>query len=140
MRSINIFIAFLFIASANSALADSVQLSNQNKGNSFSSQKRKVIFSKGDDYKKIRKNLIDMGWKSNGNPYLDKSTPEVQYANKLNKLLGFFELQQCFSRGKALFSCDVNWTSTENKENPELLFSIVIDEVSKKSFIEEDVK
>jgi hypothetical protein len=93
---------------------------------------------KGEDYKLVRQKLITGGWKSFRNTYLDKSNPEVQTAVRLNKHLGFYELQQCFSRGNNLFSCDIAWTSTGNKENPELFFGVLIDAELKKTSIEDD--
>lgn len=136
----NLFFTLVLVGSVNVSYADTTQYNLQNKGALSSSSKKVVSFLKDEDYKLVRKKLISNGWKSYGNPYLDKSTSEVQAASNLNKSLGFSELQQCFSRGINLFSCDVTWTSTGNKENPELILGVLIDMSSRRAYLEDDAK
>ncbi len=116
----------------------SCKLTHGSKSSIFLNVKKSFRVLKYEDYNFIRKKLIAEGWKSFGNPYLDKSSSWVRDAIRINKMFGFYELGQCFGRGNNLFLCDTTWTSTGNKENPELFFGVLIDTRLKTALIEDD--
>jgi hypothetical protein len=83
------------------------------------------IINSGDDYRLLREKLISSGWRYI--KYMVKDQEMLNLVNQINPYLGIFDFNQCFSRGGSLYSCDTQWTSSGNNENPELSFDVTID-------------
>lgn len=115
----------------------SCQLTKGAKSSIIPKFKKTISIKKNEDYMLVRQKLLSNGWESFENIYLDKTSVEVKDAINVNKLFSIHELQQCFTRGTNLYSCDTTWTSSNNRENPELSISVFIDITRKKITIEE---